>query len=89
MHIIMFRSPKLSGNAKKYSRGYIKMALVKVDADKLKELGQNEPKMISPRSKGCLQVIESAQLYYGKGIRSQGAIYLKKLKQKQRALNSI
>lgn len=89
MYIIMFRSPKLQGKAKQYSRDYSKIALVRVDPIKLKKLGQTEPKMISPRSQGCLEVVDCAQLYYGKGMRSEGAIYLKQLKEKRDRLNSF
>jgi hypothetical protein len=78
--IIMTRRPALSGNARKYSRGYLKIALVEVDRDELARLGQSEPKMISERSRGVVRVVECGQLYYGEGVRSEGARFLAKLK---------
>ena len=86
--IIMRRTPKLSGKAKQYSRGYVKLALVDVDREELDKLGQSEPKMISERSRGVVKIRRGASLYYGKGIKSEGAKYLKELEERKQELNT-
>jgi hypothetical protein len=82
----MTRRPALSGKARQFSRGYLKIALVEVDPSELPE-GEGEPRMISPHARGCVRVIESAQLYYGEGVRSEGGEYLRALEGKAALLN--
>jgi len=85
--IIMCRTPSLSGKARQYSRGYAKIALVDVDRDELDNLGRDEPRMISERALGMVKIRRCAQLYYGKGIKSEGASYLRSLEERMDELN--
>lgn len=86
--IIMKKSAQVSGNARKYSRQYIKLALVKVDTKKLQELGLEEPKTISKHAKGLVQILECKTLFFGEGKRSQGKKFLDSITEKMNQLNA-
>ena len=68
---IMRRSPALKGRARQYGRGYAKFALVESDQ-------AQEPCRIDDRING-VRVIRKANVYYGKGIRSEGVKFLASL----------
>lgn len=84
----MSRCPALAGKAREFGAGYRKLALVKVDAEVLAALGQDEPAMISERSKGVIEIAECQSVYMGRGVRSEGAQYLAHLKTKMEELNA-
>lgn len=86
--IVMKKSAQVSGNARKYSRQYIKLALVEIDPDKLQELGQTEPKTISKRAKGLVQILECRTLFFGEGKRSEGKKFLDLITEKMNNLNA-
>lgn len=69
---IVFKTPKLSGKARKYSKGYRKIALCVTTTP-------DEPKMISNRCKTVEEVVDCSSLYYGAGVRSEGAEYAAEL----------
>ena len=69
---IMSKTPALSGNARKWGAGYRKFALVESTTPE-------EPKMISERARGMVKIIACASLFYGKGVRSEGAKFLSEI----------
>ena len=82
----MTRRPKLSGKARQFGWGYLKIAAVEVD-ETIPEGG--EPKMISERSLGVVKVHDCSSLYYGKGIKSEGALFLKECRQTAYNFNKL
>lgn len=86
--IIMKKSAQVSGNARKYSHQYAKIALVEIDPKKLQELGQTEPKSISKRAKGLVRILACGTLFFGKGKRSQGKKFLDLITEKMNQLNA-
>ena len=85
--IIMWRSPALSGKAREYGSGYKKIALVEIDPAKLLP-NEDEPKMISERCAAVVKIHACRQLYYGEGIRSEGAAFAAHLSARVAAFNA-
>ena len=71
-YLYMEASPQLRGRARQYGRNYRKMALVEVEPgygpDRL-------PRMISPRARGVVRVVDCATLHVGKTDRSAGRVW--------------
>lgn len=71
--MILTASANLKGKARKYSAGYLKIALVIVDLDALESMGIQRPKMISDRARGVIKVVSVGSYYWGLGKKSEGA----------------
>lgn len=87
-YIIMKKSAQVGGNARKYSRQYVKLALVEIDPKTLQRLGQTEPKTISKRARGLVRILECKTLFFGEGKRSQGKKFLDSITEKMNSLNA-
>jgi len=79
---IMMKTPHLSGKAREYSMGYRKIALVEATTE-------TPPAMIADRARGMVRVISCRSLYFGRGVRSEGAAYLAALKDKKKRLEEM
>ena len=62
----MESTPHMAGKAREYSRHYRRMALVEVES------ADARPRMISPRAKGVIRVVEDVTLCVGTTERSEG-----------------
>jgi hypothetical protein len=66
-YVLMTATPKLRGKAKKFSRGYLKFAVVE-----LKPGFTDRPKMISERAIGVKRIVSVETHYVGETERSYG-----------------
>ena len=71
-YLYMESSPQLKGRARQYGRHYRKMAVVEVEPG----YGPDRPpKMISPRARGVVRVVDCATLHVGTTDRSAGRVW--------------